>query len=105
MHKFGTFWGGAFNYLDQNWFKGKLPFTLRDNKPDYAQLKEASQCKPINYAKPDDKISFDKLSSVFLSNTNHEEDQPCHLKLKSEVVPVKSNWAIYNGPELMGAEV
>ncbi|SIS67512.1 electron transfer flavoprotein-ubiquinone oxidoreductase [Neptunomonas antarctica] len=99
MHKFGTFWGGAFNYLDQNWFKGKLPFTLRDNKPDYAQLKEASECKPINYAKPDGKISFDKLSSVFLSNTNHEEDQPCHLQLKSKVVPVESNWAIYNGPE------
>ncbi|MGB5444264.1 MAG: electron transfer flavoprotein-ubiquinone oxidoreductase [Psychromonas sp.] len=99
MHKFGTFWGGAFNYLDQNWFKGKLPFTLRDTQPDHAQLKEASKCKPIEYSKPDGKISFDKNSSVFLSNTNHEEDQPCHLKLKSKSVPIEKNWLLYNGPE------
>ncbi|WP_372738768.1 electron transfer flavoprotein-ubiquinone oxidoreductase [Neptunomonas sp.] len=99
MHKFGTFWGGAFNYLDQNWFKGKLPFTLRDDKPDYAQLKEASQSRPIDYPKPDGVISFDKLSSVFLSSTNHEEDQPCHLTLKDEGVPVEINWKVYGGPE------
>ncbi|MEL0613154.1 electron transfer flavoprotein-ubiquinone oxidoreductase [Marinomonas arenicola] len=99
MHKFGTFWGGAFNYIDQNWFKGKLPFTLHDNTPDYAQLKEASECTPIEYPKPDGKISFDKLSSVFLSNTNHEEDQPCHLTLKDESVPVKRNWGLFAGPE------
>jgi electron-transferring-flavoprotein dehydrogenase len=99
MHKFGTFWGGAFNYVDQNWFKGKMPFTLRDLKPDHAQLKEASLCTDIQYPKPDGKISFDKNSSVFLSNTNHEEDQPCHLTLKSEAVPVETNWSIFNGPE------
>ncbi|WP_372740865.1 electron transfer flavoprotein-ubiquinone oxidoreductase [Neptunomonas sp.] len=99
MHKFGTFWGGAFNYLDQNWFKGKLPFTLRDDKPDYAQLKEASQSRSIDYPKPDGVISFDKLSSVFLSSTNHEEDQPCHLTLKDEGVPVEINWKVYGGPE------
>lgn len=99
MHKFGTFWGGAFNYLDQNGFKGKLPFTLRDNQPDHLQLKKASQSKPIEYPKPDGKLSFDKNSSVFLSNTNHEDNQPCHLKLKSESVPVDKNWLLYNGPE------
>jgi electron-transferring-flavoprotein dehydrogenase len=99
MHKFGTFWGGAFNYLDQNWFKGKLPFTLRDHQPDHAQLNEASQCKSIDYPKPDGVISFDKNSSVFLSNTNHEEDQPCHLKLKDELVPIDKNWSIFDGPE------
>lgn len=99
MHKFGTFWGGAFNYIDQNWFKGKLPFTLRDNKPDHDQLKEASQSTPIEYPKPDGKISFDKLSSVFLSSTNHEEDQPCHLTLKDAATPVNVNWKRYQGPE------
>jgi electron-transferring-flavoprotein dehydrogenase len=99
MHKFGTFWGGAFNYLDQNWFKGKLPFTLRDHQPDHAQLNEASQCKSSDYPKPDGVISFDKNSSVFLSNTNHEEDQPCHLKLKDELVPIDKNWSIFDGPE------
>lgn len=99
MHKFGTFWGGAFNYIDQNWFKGKLPFTLRDNKPDHAQLAVASECMPIEYPKPDGKISFDKLSSVFLSSTNHEEDQPCHLTLKDELAPVETNWKLYQSPE------
>ncbi|MEP3348860.1 MAG: electron transfer flavoprotein-ubiquinone oxidoreductase [Marinomonas sp.] len=99
MHKLGTFWGGAFNYVDQNWFKGKMPFTLRDHKPDYAQLKEAASCNEIQYPKPDGKISFDKNSSVFLSNTNHEEDQPCHLTLKSEVVPIDTNFSIFGGPE------
>lgn len=99
MHKFGTFWGGAFNYLDQNWFKGSLPFTLRDNTPDHAQLKDAKQCKVIQYPKPDGKISFDKLSSVFLSSTNHEEDQPCHLTLKDTSVPVETNLRIFDGPE------
>lgn len=99
MHKFGTFFGGAFNYLDQNWFKGKLPLTLHDKKPDYAQLKKASDCEPIDYPKPDGEISFDKLSSVFLSGTNHEEDQPCHLTLADKDVPITQNLALYNGPE------
>jgi electron-transferring-flavoprotein dehydrogenase len=53
----------------------------------------------INYPKPDGKISFDKLSSVFISNTNHAEDQPCHLRLKDESIPVAVNWNIYSGPE------
>ncbi|WP_210396755.1 electron transfer flavoprotein-ubiquinone oxidoreductase [Motiliproteus sediminis] len=98
LHKWGTFVGGAFNYLDQNWFGGKLPLTLRDKTPDYAQLKEASQCQPITYPKPDGVISFDKLSSVFLSNTNHEEDQPCHLKLKDASIPLERNLKLYAEP-------
>ncbi|WP_313646733.1 NAD(P)/FAD-dependent oxidoreductase, partial [Pseudomonas sp.] len=77
IHKFGPLLGGAFNYIDQNWFAGKLPFTLHDNKPDYACLKLAADSKKIDYPKPDGKLSFDKLSSVFLSSTNHEEEQPC----------------------------
>jgi electron-transferring-flavoprotein dehydrogenase len=100
MHKYGTFWGGVFNYLDQNWFKGKLPFTLHDKEPDYTKLKPANSCKPINYPKPDNVISFDKLSSVFISNTNHEEDQPCHLKLTNLSIPVEQNLARFDGPEV-----
>ncbi|MBQ0782749.1 MAG: electron transfer flavoprotein-ubiquinone oxidoreductase [Amphritea sp.] len=100
MHKFGTYLGGAFNYLDQNWFKGKMPFTLRDKAPDHSQLKPAQQCTAIDYPKPDGNISFDKLSSVFISSTNHEEDQPCHLKLKDDAVPVTVNWNTYEGPEV-----
>jgi electron-transferring-flavoprotein dehydrogenase len=98
MHKFGTLLGGAFNTIDQNWFKGKLPFTLRDKTPDYAQLKLAEQCRLIDYPKPDGEISFDKLSSVFLSSTNHEEDQPCHLQLKDANIPMERNLALYAEP-------
>lgn len=98
MHKFGTFWGGAFNYLDQNWFKGTLPFTLRDISVDYAQMKRVDQVNKITYPKPDGKLSFDRLSSVFLSNTNHEEDQPCHLQLKDASIPTGSNWTKFAEP-------
>ena len=68
-----------------------LPFTLKHGKADYASLKEAKDCKPIDYPKPDGKISFDKLSSVFISATNHEEDQPVHLKLKDPAIPIGYN--------------
>ncbi|WP_415896226.1 electron transfer flavoprotein-ubiquinone oxidoreductase [Neptuniibacter sp. PT34_22] len=98
MHKFGTLLGGAFNYIDQNIFGGKIPFTLHDTHADYAQLKPASECKEISYPKPDGEISFDKLSSVFLSNTNHEEDQPCHLQLQDESIPLGSNLSTYAEP-------
>ena len=98
IHKFGNLWGGAFNYLDQNWFKGKLPFTLHDKIPDYARLKPAKKFQPIDYPKPDGEISFDILSSVFLSNTNHEENQPCHLKLQNEDIPLEHNLPLYEEP-------
>ena len=71
IHKFGTLLGGAFNFIDQNFFGGKLPFTLHDLTPDHATLKPAAESKKIEYAKPDGTLSFDKLSSVFLSSTNH----------------------------------
>jgi electron-transferring-flavoprotein dehydrogenase len=96
MHKFGTLLGGAFNFVDQNLCGGKLPITLHDTKPDHAQLKPAAQSPKIDYPKPDGTLSFDKLSSVFLSNTNHEEDQPCHLQLKDASIPIAVNlptWA------------
>ncbi len=72
--------------------------TLRHGKPDYATLKPASQCRPIDYPKPDGIISFDRLSSVFLSNTNHEEDQPVHLKLKDPSIPIRVNLPEYDEP-------
>ncbi|MDC0948076.1 electron transfer flavoprotein-ubiquinone oxidoreductase [Gammaproteobacteria bacterium] len=96
MHKFGQWMGGAYNYVDLNLFGGKLPFTIKDETPDHASLKPASDCTPIEYSKPDGKISFDRLSSVFLSNTNHEEDQPVHLTLKDSDIPITVNlptWA------------
>ncbi|QXH49899.1 electron transfer flavoprotein-ubiquinone oxidoreductase [Pseudomonas fakonensis] len=98
LHKFGPLFGGAFNYIDQNWFAGKLPFTLHDTKPDYACLKLAADSKKIDYPKPDGKLSFDKLSSVFLSSTNHEEEQPCHLKLADPNIPIASNLPLYDEP-------
>jgi electron-transferring-flavoprotein dehydrogenase len=98
MHKFGTFVGGAFNFIEQNLFRGKLPFTLHDRKPDYAQLLPATQCQKIAYPKPDGLFSFDILSSVFLSNTNHEEDQPCHLILKDGSIPIEENLKHYAEP-------
>lgn len=98
MHKFGTFWGGAFNTLDQNLFGGKLPFTLKDDSYDYAQLKPVSESTAIRYDKPDNVFSFDRLSSVYLSNTNHEEEQPCHLKLADASIPIQVNLARYDEP-------
>jgi electron-transferring-flavoprotein dehydrogenase len=98
MHKFGTMLGGAYNTLDQNFFAGKLPFNFKDDSLDHAQLKLAEDMPVINYAKPDNKLSFDKLSSVFLSNTNHEEEQPCHLKLKDADIPIRVNLTKYNEP-------
>jgi len=72
--------------------------TLHHGKPDYATLKHASECKPIAYPKPDGVLSFDKLSSVFLSNTNHEEDQPVHLVLKDPAIPIRVNLPEYAEP-------
>ncbi len=98
MHKFGNIFGAAFAFTDINIFNGKLPFTLHDKTPDYAQLKPAAQCSPISYPKPDGTLTFDRLSSVFLSNTNHEEDQPCHLRLADETIPLKQNLPVYDEP-------
>ena len=98
IHKWGNIVGGAFNTLDQNIFNGKLPINLFDNDADHSQMKNASESQPIEYPKYDNEISFDKLSSVFLSNTNHEEDQPCHLRLNDPELPLKFNLVNYNEP-------
>jgi len=85
--------------VEQWLLKGRMPWSLRHDKPDYASLQPAAQCARIDYPKPDGKVSFDKLGSVFISNTNHQEDQPCHLTLKDAALPVSLNLARYGGPE------
>jgi electron-transferring-flavoprotein dehydrogenase len=98
LHKLGNFFGAAYTFFDLNIFNGALPWTLRDPTPDHATLKPAAESKKISYRKPDGKISFDKLSSVFLSNTNHEENQPCHLKLTDPSIPIQKNLPLYDEP-------
>jgi len=93
------FWAGLiYSALDTYLFFGRAPWTFKHH-PDYSQLKKASECPKIEYPKPDGVITFDKLSSVFISNTNHEENQPIHLTLKDDSVPVNVNLALYDGPE------
>ena len=99
LHKFGMYLGAAFNLVDQSVFSGRLPLTLHDRRADNECLKPAAECREIEYPKPDGNLSFDKLSSVFISNTNHEEDQPCHLTLKDEAAPIDTNLSLYAAPE------
>ncbi|MYM22477.1 FAD-binding protein [Duganella sp. FT135W] len=95
----GLYLGSVMAGIDQIVFRGKAPWTLRHSYADHECLKPASQFAPINYPKPDGKLTFDRLSSVFISNTNHAEDQPIHLTLKNPSVPVDVNLAQYAGPE------
>ena len=96
--KRGTY-GSPLVWLDQVVLRGKAPWTLRHNKADHECLRPASEFTPIVYPKPDGKLTFDRLSSVFISNTNHAEDQPIHLTLKNADVPVSVNLAKFAGPE------
>ena len=96
QHKFGYLLGSAYAFVDINIFNGLLPWTLKDPIADHATLKKVSESKPISYPKYDGVLSFDKPSSVFLSNTNHEEEQPCHLILKDPKLPINENLALYN---------
>ena len=98
LHKFGLFFGSALTWVDQYIFRGKMPITLSDPTPDYATLKPANKSEKIDYPKPDGVISFDKLSSVFLTNTFHEEDQPCHLQLRDPTIPISSNLPLFDEP-------
>ena len=97
--KFGLLPATLINGIEQFVFRGRMPWTVHRDKPDHAYLKPASECKPIVYPKPDGKLTFDRLSSVFISNTNHSEDQPAHLTLKDASIPVQVNLAKYAGPE------
>lgn len=97
-------WVGNLMTGIEHWLMPKLgmanpPWTLHATKPDHVFLRPAAECTPIAYPKPDGKLSFDRLSSVFISNTNHEENQPAHLTLKNAAVPVSTNLAVYAGPE------
>jgi electron-transferring-flavoprotein dehydrogenase len=98
FHKFGGLVGAALNVIDQFIFRGNLPFTINHPTPDYACMKKADEMPKIEYPKPDGIYSFDKLSSVYLSNTNHEEDQPCHLQLKDVSIPIAVNLPMYDEP-------
>ena len=96
--RWGLLGGIAYSAIDTYLLKGRAPWTLHHHA-DHTQLRKASECAPIVYPKPDGKISFDRLSSVFISATNHAEEQPCHLRLKDASVPISTNLALYNAPE------
>ncbi|MGY8817050.1 MAG: electron transfer flavoprotein-ubiquinone oxidoreductase, partial [Pseudomonadales bacterium] len=98
QHKWGNMLGSIYAFIDINVFNGKLPWTLRDPKADHSKLNTASKSKPLDYKRPDSIISFDKLSSVFLSNTNHEGNQPNHLVLKDEDLPISYNLPVFDEP-------
>ncbi|WP_181159006.1 electron transfer flavoprotein-ubiquinone oxidoreductase, partial [Burkholderia ambifaria] len=95
----GLYLGTLMVGLEQKVMGGNVPWTLNHKHADHEMLKPASQCTPIEYPKPDGKLTFDRLSSVFISNTNHEENQPAHLTLKDANVPVNVNLRTYAGPE------
>ncbi len=98
FHKLGFWLGSAFTWIEHNLLGSRAPMTLRDRGPDHAQLRPAGESERIDYPKPDGALSFDKLSSVYLSNTNHEEDQPCHLQLKDDAIPISVNLPRYDEP-------
>jgi electron-transferring-flavoprotein dehydrogenase len=85
--------------IDQVVFRGKAPWTLTHRQADHETLRPKAESTPIAYPKPDGVLTFDRLSSVFVSNTNHEEDQPSHLRIKDPSIPVSVNLAVYDGPE------
>ena len=97
--KWGLLAGTIYTGFDQIFMRGKAPWTLKHHDPDHLQLKKAADCTPIDYPKPDGKITFDKLTNVSFSATNHEENQPCHLQLKDKSIPTSVNLAQYDGPE------
>jgi len=99
LHRFGMWAGAAYNYLDQNLAGGRLPFNIADPVADHRALLPAAQCRSIDYPKPDGRFSFDKTSSVYLSNTNHEEDQMVHLHLARPADALEVNYSRYAGPE------
>jgi electron-transferring-flavoprotein dehydrogenase len=97
--KWGLMIGLIYTGIDQILLRGQAPWTLSHSLVDNKSLLKKDQATPIYYPKPDGVLTFDKLSSVFISNTKHREDEPCHLTLKDEAVPVSVNLADYNGPE------
>ena len=95
----GTAHGGLHMWLNDLGLGALVPWTLRHDKPDHETLRPAAEMPKIDYPKYDGVLTFDKLSSVFVSNTNHEENQPSHLQLRDPAIPVNVNLALYEGPE------
>ena len=98
LKRFGLLIGSPLVWMDQNILRGRLPFTLSAKKKDHEQLTPLSDSPPITYEKYDNKITFDRTSSIFLSGVNHEEDQPCHLKLTDSEMPISINLPLYGEP-------
>ena len=98
LKRFGLLIGSPLVWMDQNILRGRLPFTLSAKKKDHEQLTPLSDSPPITYEKYDNKITFDRTSSIFLSGVNHEEDQPCHLKLTDSEIPISTNLPLYGEP-------
>ncbi|WMC11118.1 electron transfer flavoprotein-ubiquinone oxidoreductase [Oceanimonas pelagia] len=98
LHKFGPWAGGALNWLSQNLLGGRLPFALHDRRPDHAALKPAADCPAIPYPRADGVLAFDRMSSVHLASTGHDEDQPCHLRLTDPALPLRDNLPRYDEP-------
>ena len=97
--KYGLKIGMLYSGVDQILFRGNVPWTLNHSEPDHLSLMKKSECKPINYPKPDGKLTFDKLTNVSFSSTYHEENQPCHLKLTDASIPISNNFEHYDSPE------
>jgi electron-transferring-flavoprotein dehydrogenase len=98
IHRFGSWLGGGLAILEHNVLKGKAKWNVRCDSPDHQSLLLAEKSNEITYPKPDGVLSFDRLSSVYLSNIFHEEDQPCHLQLTSQRIPIEQNLALYAEP-------
>jgi electron-transferring-flavoprotein dehydrogenase len=100
MTKLGTRLGAALAFVEHNVLRGHTPLTLRSSEPDHARLRSAAVTKRIAYPPPDGVVSFDRLSSVYLASTAHDEDQPCHLKLRDPALPLAQNLPKYAEPAL-----
>ena len=97
--KYGLKLGTILTGIDQIFLRGKAPWTLKHGEPDHLSLQEKTKAKKIEYPKPDGKISFDRLTNVSFSSTYHEENQPVHLKISDEKIPIDKNLALYDSPE------
>ena len=97
--KWGLFGGLAYSGLEEYIFRGKAPWTLRHQSPDYASLRKAQECRPIDYPKADGKLTFDRTSSVYFASISHDENQPVHLKLNNPELAISVNYREYGSPE------
>jgi len=97
--KFGLYWGMLLTGIDQILFRGKAPWTLNHSEPDHLSLKEKTKSKKIKYPKPDGILTFDRLTNVSFSSTYHEENQPCHLRIIDDNIPISNNYELFDSPE------